>query len=220
MKKSLEIVCRKHGVSVFDEEPSTFYRRTATSVQMKSCQEVFTMYAGGDEDEIDEERIDKWWLESLQRRPMQACCVRSTRRSIQTWAGRELCNADHLWLEETPTKRFLPRKLPKRLEVVGKSTLYFGDSGLGLPRPGKRNSAGLLKSKSALQKVLEKSGIRNVTVLVPNVRGVKLAIVVTDKKESKNLEKLGRFKIGFMCCLSNRERWFDAKDVASFFSCK
>ncbi|XP_051153639.1 uncharacterized protein LOC127276930 [Leptopilina boulardi] len=54
--------------------------------------------------------------------------------------------------------------------------------------------------QQVLEKELGKPGSRKVTVLGPNQRGMKLAVVVTNQEEADRLEELGRIKVGFMCC--------------------
>ncbi|XP_051161507.1 uncharacterized protein LOC127281694 [Leptopilina boulardi] len=54
--------------------------------------------------------------------------------------------------------------------------------------------------QEALERELGMAGSRKVTVLGPNKRRMKLAVVVTDQEEAAGLEELGRIKIGFMCC--------------------
>ncbi|XP_043472984.1 uncharacterized protein LOC122505438 [Leptopilina heterotoma] len=44
------------------------------------------------------------------------------------------------------------------------------------------------------------AGSRRVTVLGPNKRGVKLAVVVTNQEDADKLEKIGHIKIGFVSC--------------------
>lgn len=51
-----------------------------------------------------------------------------------------------------------------------------------------------------LDKVFESPGSRKVTVLGPNRRGIKLAVVVTDPEEVQKPENLGSVKVEFSCC--------------------
>ncbi|XP_043479900.1 uncharacterized protein LOC122509731 [Leptopilina heterotoma] len=54
--------------------------------------------------------------------------------------------------------------------------------------------------QQVLSEAMGKPGNRRVTVLGPNRRGMKLAVVVTNLEEANRLQKLGHVKIGFMCC--------------------
>ncbi|XP_043470912.1 uncharacterized protein LOC122504080 [Leptopilina heterotoma] len=62
-----------------------------------------------------------------------------------------------------------------------------------------------LTEKKDVEDALEKvstvpAGSRKVTVLGPNKRGVKLAVVVTSQEDADKLEKVGHVKIGFVSC--------------------
>ncbi|XP_043470554.1 uncharacterized protein LOC122503870 [Leptopilina heterotoma] len=62
-----------------------------------------------------------------------------------------------------------------------------------------------LTEKEDVEDALEKvstvpAGSRKVTVLGPNKRGVKLAVVVISQEDADKLEKVGHVKIGFVSC--------------------
>ncbi|XP_043481249.1 uncharacterized protein LOC122510557 [Leptopilina heterotoma] len=59
--------------------------------------------------------------------------------------------------------------------------------------------------KEALDKLSTvRAGSRKVTVLGPNKRGIKLAVVVTSQEDAHKLEKIGHIKIGFVSCRISR----------------